>query len=51
MVRAGVRAEQAGTVETVVFQFVDGILRYGSYVIMGLLSSTADSGLPILLCL
>lgn len=36
MVRAGVRAEQAGTVETVVFQFVDGILRYGSYVIMGL---------------
>lgn len=36
MVKAGVRAEQAGTVETVVFQFVDGLLRYGSYVIMGL---------------
>lgn len=36
MVRAGIRAEQAGTVETVVFQFVDGLLRYGSYVIMGL---------------
>lgn len=36
MVRAGVRAEQAGTVETVVFQLVDGLLRYGSYVLMGL---------------
>ena len=36
MVRAGIRAEQAGTVETVVFHLVDGLLRYGSYVLMGL---------------
>ncbi len=36
MVKAGFRAEKAGTVETIVFQFVDGALRYGSYVIIGL---------------
>lgn len=36
MVAAGYHAEQAGAVETIVFQFVDGVLRYGSYVLMGL---------------
>lgn len=36
MVVAGYRAERTGAVETIVFQFVDGVLRYGSYVVMGL---------------
>lgn len=36
MVSVGYRAERTGAVETIVFQFVDGILRYGSYVVMGL---------------
>lgn len=36
MVKAGVRAERTGAVETVVLQLVDGLLRYGSYVIIGL---------------
>lgn len=35
MVRAGVRAERTGTVETVVYQLVDGLLRYGSCLLMG----------------
>ncbi len=36
MVAVGYRAEKTGAVETIVFQFADGLLRYGSYVIMGL---------------
>lgn len=36
MIGAGVRAEKTGTIETVVFQVIDGILRYGSYLVMGL---------------
>ncbi len=35
MVRAGVRAERTGTAETVVYELVDGILRYGSFLLMG----------------
>ena len=36
MISAGVRAEKTGTIETVVFQVIDGILRYGAYLVMGL---------------
>lgn len=36
MVRAGCRAERTGAVENAVFQFTDGLLRYGSYLLAGL---------------
>jgi len=36
MISAGVRAEKTGTIETVIYQLIDGILRYGGYLIMGL---------------
>ncbi len=54
MVKVGFRAEQTGAVETIVFQFVDGILRYGSYVIMGLFvlyGGLAVSDTPVLIVL
>lgn len=35
MVKAGIRAEKAGTVETIVSSFTDGLLRYGSFLIIG----------------
>lgn len=35
MISAGMRAEKTGTIETVVFQLIDSILRYGGYIIMG----------------
>lgn len=54
MVSAGIRAEKTGTVETVIFSFVDGLLRYGSYLIIGAFVlngwiSTSDT--PILIVL
>lgn len=36
MVLAGYRAERTGAVETIVSQLVDGLLRYGSYVLIGI---------------
>lgn len=36
MVRAGIRAEQAGAVEEIVSQFIGDFLKYGSYVVVGL---------------
>lgn len=36
IIEAGCRAEKTGTVETVVYSAVDNLLRYGSYIILGL---------------
>lgn len=36
MIRAGFRAEQTVSIQSVILDFVDRILRYGSYIIMGL---------------
>ncbi|MDE7327341.1 MAG: ATP-binding cassette domain-containing protein [Lachnospiraceae bacterium] len=54
MVTVGVRAERTGAVETIVFQFVDGVLCYGSYVIIGLFvlyGGLAVSDTPVLIVL
>lgn len=54
MVKVGYRAERTGAIETIVFQFVDGMLHYGSYIIIGLFvlyGGLKISDVPVLLVL
>ncbi len=54
MVRAGIQGEQASTVEEIVSQFIGDLLRYGSYVVIGLFvlyGNLALQDTPVLLVL
>ena len=54
MIGAGLRAEKTNTIEAVVFQLIDGILRYGGYLIIGLFilnGSLMVSDTPVLIVL
>ncbi len=54
MVQAGIRAEQASTVEEIVSQFIGDFLQYGSYVVIGLFvlfGQIALQDTPVLLVL